>query len=329
MSYADTEGDNKANLDAAARLLSVTLYESGERWVDVTTDYLVYFGTNRALVDDKQLLVGFSGERGYKLLLGRALVRVPQTPRFGCRGRLWVKLWNEFVGCNAKLMQTVLIANEDELGDELRTHFFPEWRETNHNLLFIHGFNNSFADAVSQAARLGVDLKVSGRTFCFSWPSAAKGLAWYDPDGAAIEASLPLLEAYIDIVLRQTGSGPLSIIVHSMGNRGVIRCLNAKIQDEGFRRCGRIRNIIFVAPDVDADVFRRSVPRLLPIAKKTTLYLTPQDLALKSARWIHNYGRSGLSPPVLTLSEMDTASRGFQSSRSCARVLPRSRVSVA
>jgi esterase/lipase superfamily enzyme/GNAT superfamily N-acetyltransferase len=342
VSYADSEPPNRSNLEAAARLLGVTLAESGERWVHLigtatpvprdpirerplrpavpleklrpsdeppivtATDYLVHFGTNRTLVDGSDVSKGFSSEREQKLQLGRSLVRIPMTPRFGCRGRFWVQTWNTFCRTNPQLMRTELIGSEAELGEELRTHFFPEWGEQSHNLLFVHGFNTSFDDAVSYAAQLGVDLKVSGLTFCYSWPSAAKGIKWYGADGAALDASLPTLEEFIGIILRQTGDAPLSILVHSMGNRAVIRLLESIMQNPSLPFGNRIRNLIFAAPDVDADVFRQSVPKILSCPRKTTLYVTPTDLALKSSKWIASYGRAGLSPPVITLPSMDT-----------------------
>lgn len=342
VSYADTEPENKANLQAAAKLLGVKLFESGERWaqlfgtadplareparrrpirpatpleilwpgneppIEVSTDYLVYFGTNRALANSNNVLDGFGSERCSELHLGRALMRVPQTPRFGCRGRFWLWLLKKFNERNIQLLQSALLLNEEVLGEELRSHFHPEWSDETHNLLFIHGFDTSFRDAVAHAAQLGVDLKVSGRTFCYSWPSAAKGVNWYSADAAALEASLPLLKEYVDIILRQTGCAPLTIIAHSMGNRAIIRWLDSVVREKSCQIAGRIKNLLFAAPDVDTDVFTQSVPSLLPISKKTTLYVTPADLALRSSKWVHNYGRAGLCPPVLTLPNMDT-----------------------
>jgi GNAT superfamily N-acetyltransferase len=190
VSYADTEPENESNLNAAANLLGVTLFESGEKWVqlfgtgspvrrepirnrplrpaipvetlrpsdeppiDAPTDYLVYFGTNRALVDPNNVLTGFNYERSNELKLGRVLVRIPQTTRFGSRGKLWHVFLSKYRDLKPEVFQTTLIASETELGEELRTYFFPEWNEASHNLLFVHGFDTTFEGAITQAARL-------------------------------------------------------------------------------------------------------------------------------------------------------------------------------
>jgi esterase/lipase superfamily enzyme len=46
--------------------------------------------------------------------------------------------------------------------------------ETPHALVFLHGFNVTFADAAIRAAQIGCDLKVPGATAFFSWPSRGR-----------------------------------------------------------------------------------------------------------------------------------------------------------
>ncbi len=64
--------------------------------------------------------------------------------------------------------------------------------------------------------------------------------------------------------------------------------------------------IIFAAPDVDADVFRQLVPPVLSLAERVTLYMA-SDLALRIPGWLFAYPRAGDSEPELVLvNGMDT-----------------------
>lgn len=174
-----------------------------------------------------------------------------------------------------------------------------------HNLLYVHGFNVGFDAAVLQAAYFGVDLKVPGATFLFSWPSAGS-VREYMADEASIEASLRPLEEFVATILKNTAEIPLSIIVHSMGSRVIIRYLDLIAREQATFARGRIRNVMLAAPDVDVDEFKHSATRFAFVAQRTTMYATRADLALATSAWLHGYHRAGLAPPVTAVAGMDT-----------------------
>jgi esterase/lipase superfamily enzyme len=146
---------------------------------------------------------------------------------------------------------------------------------------------------------------VPGATFCFSWPSAGR-LSSYLADEAAIEASFPFLREYIDLLLLNTGEVPLNIIVHSMGNRAIVDFLKRVSNGgcEAYRN--RIKSVILAAPDIDSDVFKQDAAEFLTVPNRTTLYAARADIALLGSGWLHEYGRAGLAPSVITESLMDT-----------------------
>ncbi|WP_428304628.1 alpha/beta hydrolase [Lacipirellula sp.] len=339
VSYADTEEWNRENLEAAARLLNVELSESGENWahlfgeaqprpqavtrprpsapafplemlrprdeqaISEPVTYTVFFGTNRPRLDGSRPHEFASG-RGTELTLGSLQVKIRQTPTFGSVGRFWTEFWRCFSADHSDLLSRKIYADEAAMGAALST-LAERWGERPHNVLYIHGFNTTFPAAIRQAARFGVDLKVRGQTFCFSWPSAGK-LPGYPTDEATIEASIPYLRDYIRIVLRQTGTTPLSVIVHSMGNRALVRCLVELARDEEFVQSKRLNQLVLAAPDVDAEVFTQACTDFLPLAKRTTLYCTRGDTPLFASEYLHQYPRAGLAPPVLVVDGMDT-----------------------
>jgi len=45
-------------------------------------------------------------------------------------------------------------------------------------LVFIHGYNSSFADAARRAAQLSYDLNFAGAPVLFSWPSRAEVIGY-------------------------------------------------------------------------------------------------------------------------------------------------------
>jgi esterase/lipase superfamily enzyme len=67
------------------------------------------------------------------------------------------------------------------------------------NTLFIHGFNNSFEDAILRAAQIGYDLGIGQGIGLFSWPSqGVKTPKGYTTDEATAEASKYLLADFIE-----------------------------------------------------------------------------------------------------------------------------------
>ena len=339
VSYADTEEKNRSNLEAAARLFGVHLAESGVRWVHqfgtsqavqlptirgrparpknalelvrpsdeqpstTPVDEIVFFGTNR-LVDPEDPSRGFGGERDTELHLGRMTKRIPITPQFGSFGRMRTKVCNLITRNNPSLLESALFQNEAEFGLHLKD-VCCDVDKAPHNLLYVHGYRSTFQGSIEQAARFGAELKIPGKTFCYSWPSRGRFLSYF-ADETAVDANVKYLREYISIVLRQTGDEPLSIIAHSMGNRVVVRCLEAMAQNDSPLLKNRISQLILAAPDVDSEVFSQASEHFLSVPKRTTLYVSRGDIPLFLSALMHRFGRVGLAPSVTTRPNMDT-----------------------
>jgi esterase/lipase superfamily enzyme len=265
-------------------------------------DYDVFYGTNRKPIASGSG-AGFLNERGSALALGRCRVSVPTTHRFGSNGARWL---SRFRRCSRDSLDVVETESLDVGEFLLRVAASSgDFDCRLQNLLYIHGYRVSFNDAITQAAQLGVDLKIPGRTFAYCWPSAAR-LGQYVADEAALEASIPFLEQFVAMVRSQCVDVPLNVLVHSMGSRAILRLL-AKVATEATGAANApIGQVIFVAPDVDRDVFASAASQFSGIAKRTTLYAARADVALQVSEWLHNYPRAGLAPPLLTAEGIDT-----------------------
>ena len=159
-------------------------------------------------------------------------------------------------------------------------------------LLFVHGFNVTFEDALRRAAQISYDLAFDGPTIVFSWPSQGSMLPLdYRRDERNAELSADNLRTVIvDLFARQPNT-TLHAIAHSMGNRVLSSALQQIAADT--RVTARLQEVAMVAPDIDAELFRKAVGRVAGAAKRVTLYASSADAALKASQSFAGYPRAG------------------------------------
>ncbi len=244
---------------------------------------------------------GFTNRRNNELLLGKATVELPATHRFGAFGRNWLSFFKEPKSDERRVVLIEDLDSDEFLG--LSAMLMNRTSDQPSNLLYIHGFRNSFDDALLCGAQLGCDLKILGTTFVFSWPSN-QTLSRYHQDAATVTASLPYLEQYILLLLKNFPDVPLHIIAHSMGNRALLRLFERLAATK--ERPGKLGQFIFAAADVDSDEFCNVVNNTKPIAKRMSVYSSRADLALQASEVLHGYQRVGLAPPLTLTSHTDT-----------------------
>ena len=259
--------------------------------------YDIVFGTNRSPVHTADLVTGFGSTRAPCLLVGTASVEVGATPTFGSFGRAW----RSAIGALPKSSPSLFVAD-----DPLPLYSRCQQEDLRNvglrfNFLFVHGFNVSFKAAVERGGRLGAALKVLGTTYVYSWPASINYLA----DEAAVEASLPYFSAFVNNSIQHSGSLPLMVVAHSMGNRLLLRYLLELVKADP-AAAERISQIVFAAPDVDHEVFARAMHELRDAPFRKTLYAARGDAALKLSELGHGYARAGFAPPVVTADGLDT-----------------------
>ena len=171
--------------------------------------------------------------------------------------------------------------------------------QTERALLFIHGYNNSFEDAVQRAAQFAAASDYDGFIYVFSWPSQGR-FSSYAADMDFAESSEPELVRFMKMIL--TGGTPvkLDVIAHSMGSQIFLRSLDGlrSVFDVrvGAARFDRLRfgQLIFAAPDVSAQLFERKIAQIRPFADRVTVYASANDGALDISGWVRgNLPRAG------------------------------------
>jgi esterase/lipase superfamily enzyme len=172
--------------------------------------------------------------------------------------------------------------------------FFQEIRSTQSNsaLVFIHGFNVKFDDALRRTAQLTADLEYSGVPVLYSWPSKGQTVA-YTLDEANVGWTVPHLEAFLLDLKSKANVDHIHVVAHSMGNRALL----GVVERLGLRSptAPVLSRVVMAAPDVDSLEFHNRFADLLQqVAAATTVYGSRNDRALLLSESIHGYDRLGL-----------------------------------
>jgi esterase/lipase superfamily enzyme len=174
------------------------------------------------------------------------------------------------------------------------THFYREVSERGHSVLFfVHGYCVTFAEAIYRTAQIVEDIGFDGAPICYSWPSKGSFLGY-----TADEDSILWTRPHLYSVLRQTMKlqrvQTINIIAHSMGNRAVIECMDALVQEfSGTRKVNQVNQVVFAAPDVNAGIFRQYLGKIKGAARRLTLYASSNDKPLKWSQWFRSWDRAG------------------------------------
>ena len=267
--------------------------------------YDIWFGTNRVPLDPKDPGQGFGGVRDERVHYGVCEVAIPKSHKFGSTGTAWWRRWLrlEFADDHIKVVKRRTIEDADAFFGDLREELASG--EGNQLLFYLHGFNVSFDDAAIRAAQLFADLKVSGATAFFSWPSKAS-VNDYFADVERIAESESAIAAFLTGLCTQLGGATVHIIAHSMGNRGLARAIQRITAAATGRPGVRFGQIILAAPDVSIGLFH-DLARVYPtVSTRTTMYVSARDRALGVSQWLQDAPRAGFTPPVTIVPNIDT-----------------------
>ena len=151
-------------------------------------------------------------------------------------------------------------------------------------LVFVHGFNNRFDDAVYRFAQIVHDSKAEGIPVLFTWPSRG-GVTAYGYDRESANFSRDALEQLLDTLAANPQVKEVNILAHSMGNWVTLEALRGKAIGGG-KIGNKVRNVFLVAPDVDVDVFRTQIRRMGTSRPNFALFVSQDDKALHLSQYI-------------------------------------------
>ena len=153
-------------------------------------------------------------------------------------------------------------------------------------LIFVHGFNNRFDDAVYRFAQVVHDAKVPGIPVLFTWPSRGElNLRAYAYDRESANSSRYALEQLIEMLAANPNVKEVNIVAHSMGNVIALEALRGMASRRG-KIGAKVRIVALVAPDVGVDVFRTEMQGMGKSRPRFLLFASQDDSALNFSKTI-------------------------------------------
>nr|WP_245449852.1 alpha/beta hydrolase [Rhizobium leguminosarum] len=149
-------------------------------------------------------------------------------------------------------------------------------------LVFIHGFNNRFEDAVYRFAQIVHDSGVHSAPILVTWPSRGSLLA-YGYDRESTNYTRNALETLFQYLAKDAEVKEVSILAHSMGNWLALESLRQMAIRNG-RLPQKFKNVMLAAPDVDVDVFSQQIADMGKQHPQFTLFVSRDDKALAFSR---------------------------------------------
>ncbi len=239
-----------------------------------SVDMLV--ATTRAPSEDPAIL--FSGERGTGLRLDAVKVSIPPK---GNREIGQVQWPQKLPGDPLKDFTTVSVDTIDKAqgGRSWLKQHLPRNRRM---MIFVHGFNNRYEEAVYRFAQIVHDSRAPVVPVLFTWPSRGSILA-YGYDLQSNNYSRDALEQLLTALATNPNVSEVDVLAHSMGNVVTLEALRQMAIRNG-RVYPKIRNVMLAAPDVDVDVFCSQMADIGPKGPKITLFVSQDDRALAASR---------------------------------------------
>lgn len=259
----------------------------------------VYYGTNRKMENaDEPSRRRFGNKVSDTVQYGSCLVNIPVEHR---RGDLELPSnWNPWARQDPQkhfFVETLNLLSDESFTEVLRSRLISDKQDV---LLFVHGFANSFDDAVLKMEQLSYDINFRGMPLVFSWPS--EGVVSpnaYKRDEEKATASVSALAKTLSLLVHQRRShdspiGKIHILAHSMGNRVLLDALYEIRSTLAENEAKPFGHVIFAAPDVDVAAFAAHFAPVAAMAESTSLYFCPDDMALRMSKKIHKESVVGL-----------------------------------
>ena len=151
-------------------------------------------------------------------------------------------------------------------------------------LVFVHGFNNRFDDAVYRLAQFVQDGRLPVVPVLFSWPSrGVASLSSYEYDRKVAQTSSAALVQLLEAVSSNPAINEITLVCHSMGCLVTLDALEARASRGAMPK---LKNVALIAPDVAFDQVLSQISGMGPRRPRIGLFLSQDDVALKISKSI-------------------------------------------
>jgi esterase/lipase superfamily enzyme len=166
-------------------------------------------------------------------------------------------------------------------------------------VIYVPGYRATFDQVMVLMASWGHFLGHHTPMIAFSWPTGTGALN-YLTDCPRARAFVPEIARLIALVAERSRAKRVNLLGFSCGSpllaEALVRLREGRPDEsaQALQRRYRIANAIFVAADIDLQTFARShLPALSAIARRTEVYLSENDGALKFAALLARASRLG------------------------------------
>lgn len=233
----------------------------------------------------------FSGERGKEPQLTEITVSIPPD----ANRQIGQVQWPSKLPANPK-KEFATLSVKDLPVDRARQWVHSHLPKSRRVLIFVHGFNNRYEDAVYRFAQIVHDSGADVAPLLFTWPSRGSIFA-YNYDKESANYSRDALETMLRSASEDPAISEVTVMAHSMGSWLTMEALRQMAIRDG-RVEPKIKNVILASPDLDVDVFGRQLAELGPKRPKITLFVSQDDRALAISKRISgNVDRLGQIDP--------------------------------
>lgn len=157
-------------------------------------------------------------------------------------------------------------------------------RRGGHVLLFVHGYNTTYGEAVYRFAQITADSGVEAAPVLFTWPSSGS-LLGYNYDRESTLFSRTALEQTLRLLANDPSINQITILAHSMGSFLAMEALRQMSIRSGPLN-PKIQNVILASPDIDIQVFARQFTEIVGPRPRFTIFVAQDDRALLLSRLI-------------------------------------------
>ena len=171
-------------------------------------------------------------------------------------------------------------------------------------VIFVHGFNNTFAEGLYRLAQMSHDLSLPGIPVHYAWPSKGAALGYVaDRDSAlfsrdGLESLIQLSEA--------AGAENVILVAHSMGSALLMESLRQMAIRGNRQALDGIGGVILISPDLDVDVFRSQARTVGALPQPFMIFGSDRDQILNlSARLTGEPERLGNLTDIDRLADLD------------------------
>jgi len=260
----------------------------------------VFFGTDRNVTGPSEPAKSYDGKRG-EVSYGVVDVSIPRDHRMGeLESPSLLRLqFRQDVARHVVVQRIEAIMTEAFVARLRKAIRALPRKEV---LIFVHGYNVTFEVASRRTAQLNHDLNFAGLPFLYSWPSEGTTTG-YVIDESNIAWTTPHFTEVLRLALVGIGARAIHVIAHGMGARCVAESLAQVKYMELGPDVAVIGQIMFVVPDIDAQIFTELASNFPRVTGRITLYASSDDRALMAAGVMHRYPRAGDSGQGILVAE--------------------------